>query len=207
MSIFRSHRVAVRSHPVQEREIVCREDRRLLMGARSSRSTVLLLQETDQSGPLVLRTNRPWDRFLARLFASTLDRRLAQGHAPESTRLLAARAQRLVAPDTRQALADNWNALLIRARRPTPVYGPHVPLCRDRIVAAEHDVRDLVAALVAPSPTPAGGVAMVSRLLRDGAGPLFNRHWVGDLGATLRQAAERVDPSAALAMTEESPMS
>ena len=166
---------------------------------------MLLLQAPHQPGRLVVRTNRPWDRLVARLFASSLDRRLAQGDAPEATRLLAARAQRLVAPDTRQALADNWNGLLRRARQPVPTFGRHVPLCRERIAGVEVEVRALVAALVAPSPLPARGVAIVSRLLCDGAGPLFNMHWPGDLGATVRRAAALLDPSAALTTTTGSP--
>ena len=171
------------------------------MGSRSTRSTVLLLQAPHQPGHLVVRSNRPWDRLVARLLASSLDPRLAQGDAPESTLLLAARAQRLVAPDTRQALADNWNGLLHRARQPVPTFGRHVPLCRERIVGAEAEVRSLVTALVTPSPVPARGVAIASRLLCDGAGPLFNVHWSGDLAATVRRAVELLDPSAAVTTT------
>jgi hypothetical protein len=46
------------------------------------------------------------DRLLARAFGFRLDRRLAAWGSPDSSRLLAARAQDLVSAATREALAD-----------------------------------------------------------------------------------------------------
>ena len=100
------------------------------------------------------------DRVLARMFGASLDRQLAAGQAAESDRLLAARAQHIVSLPRRHALARDWEHLLDVARRaPTPA----VPLCRDRIAAAEPGIRELVACLRAPLPVPAQGVAAASR--------------------------------------------
>src|SRR5665647_824050 len=48
----------------------------------------------------------------ARLFGGSLDRRLAEGESPATSRLLATRAQLIVSPSQRQALAQSWLLLL-----------------------------------------------------------------------------------------------
>src|SRR5665647_514451 len=52
----------------------------------------------------------------ARVLGAWLDDKLAAGCAPDSSRLLATRAQLIVSPTVRQELADNWLALLVQAR-------------------------------------------------------------------------------------------
>jgi hypothetical protein len=46
------------------------------------------------------------------MFGATLDRQLAAGHVPESGRLLAVRAQQIVALPRRRELARHWEHLL-----------------------------------------------------------------------------------------------
>src|ERR1700733_15192795 len=97
--------------------------------ARHPRRSTLIL--TDGPG---WRPRRITDRALARAFGGRLDRRLAAGRSPESARLLAARAQDLVSPATRQALADDWEYVLDRAKNaPAPAPG-QMALHRDWIV-------------------------------------------------------------------------
>ena len=92
------------------------------------------------------------------------------GQAAESDRLLAARAQHIVSLPRRHALARDWEHLLeVAHRAPTPA----VPLCRDRIAAAEPGIRELIACR-APAAGRAPGVA-AAVLLTDATGPLYHR--------------------------------
>jgi hypothetical protein len=158
--------------------------------------TMLLLYDRRDRRRLVLRAVGPGDRLMARLLAVSLDRRLAAGRPAESSTLLAARAQTLVAPDERRALASNWEHLLEVTRTQPGRRLRRVPVCRDRIAVAEPMIRQMILALVAPHPVPASGVAAVSRLLGDGTGPLYNRRSPTDLLSALREATRRLDPVA-----------
>jgi hypothetical protein len=140
-----------------------------------------------------------WRRLLVRLFASRLDGRLACGLPPETNGLVAARAHYLVSPLTRRDLAEHWRAVLARVDRPPVMRDPRVPLCHDRIAAAQDEVHAMLRDLVAPAPVAARGVAMAGLLLRDGAGPLYNHRSETDLGTALRAAAAQLDPAMALA--------
>ncbi len=132
------------------------------------------------------------DRVLARMFGASLDRQLAAGQAAESDRLLAARAQHIVSLPRRQALARDWEHLLqVAHRAPTPA----VPLCRDRIAAAEPGIRELIACLRVPLPVPAQGVAAATVLLTDATGPLYHRGSPTALEEPLREAITQLDPA------------
>lgn len=132
------------------------------------------------------------DRVRARVSGASLDRLLAAGHAAESDRLLAARAQYIVSLPKRRALARDWEHLLAVAQRaPTPA----VPLCRDRIAAAEPSIRQLVACLRVPLPVPAQGVAAASVLLTDATGPLYHRPSRAVLDDLVCEAIAELDPA------------
>lgn len=132
-------------------------------------------------------------RALARLFGTSLDRRLASGDVPESDRLLATRAQQIVALRWRRELARHWERLLeVAARQPRG--GSRVPLCRDQILGAGDDVLDLAAHLRAPLPVRAAGVAAAHVLLTDATGPLYNRRNGTALTAQLRRITAQLDP-------------
>ncbi len=85
-----------------------------------------------------------------------------------------------------QPLVEDWNHLLDLCRRPAVPRTPHVPLCRDRILAAEPDIQAMLATLSERHAAPGPGIAIARRLLRDGTGPLYNRHSSVDLGALIR---------------------
>ena len=72
---------------------------------------------------------------------------------------------------------------------------PHAPLCRDRIIEAAGEVRALLGALATPLPVPARGVAMASRLLSDGTGPLYNRNCPVPLSDALAEVTAQLDPA------------
>ena len=125
-----------------------------------------------------------------------LDAQLAAGAAPESNHVIGLRARALVVPARRQRLASDWDRLVTVAReRPATA---RVPLRRDRIVAAEADIRELQRSLRASAPVPARGVAIASALLTDGSGPVYNRNSRVDLRAAVQEAIHHLDPSTAL---------
>lgn len=167
-------------------------------GTRAPARARLVLHDSRGSGPLVGHSFRGLDRALARARALRLDRDLAAGRPPEASWLLAARAQDLVAVRTRQVLAGDWEHLLRVARRPVPQHSPLAAIRRDRVIAAEPDIREMVTRLLAPLPVGARGVATASNLLGDGAGPLYNRASRRDLAADVRRATAQLDPSMAL---------
>jgi hypothetical protein len=164
--------------------------------ARSPISTLLTTRPLDPE-PLVPHPATLWLRLLARVSASSLDRRLASGAAPELDRRLAARAHQLAAPWHRHVLARDWEHLAQVARRPPGPARP-APLCRARIVAAESEVRALIQAVAGPRVASVRGLAMARCLLGDGTGPLYNRHCDQDLAAALRQVTDHLDPGASL---------
>lgn len=114
-----------------------------------------------------------WLHLSARLFATSLEQRLAVGVHPATSPLLAVRSQQIVAAHYRRDIAESWLHLLIEARLPYNPFGPAVPLVRSAVVSAREQIRSLAEALVSPLPT-VRGVAMSIAILRDGAGPLFN---------------------------------
>ncbi len=158
-----------------------------------SSKTVLVLTDSPGSGRLVIRPAGITSRLLARLFGLSLDRRLAMGEAPESGRLLAVRAQQLVALRWRRELAHYWERLLEAARRP-PRSGAQAWLSRDRILAAEAGVRELAQQLQTPLPVRAAGVAAAHVLLTDATGPLYNRRNGTALNVQLREISAQLDP-------------
>jgi hypothetical protein len=154
----------------------------------------------DGNGPAQLGwcPRRIRDRALARAFGFQLDRQLAAGRPPESDRLLAARAQHLVSPATRRALADDWEYLLhVVKRAPAPTLG-RMALRRSQIAAAESEVRKIAACLRTPLPVAAVGVAAANVLLTDGAGPLHNPRAEIALREALNLAIAQLDPSVSL---------
>lgn len=139
----------------------------------------LLLRSADHD-------TRPWDRLLARMQAPSLDCQLAARRRARTSRLLVIRATEITSPGGRRDLTECQDHFLHEARRPPIPRTPRAPLCRDRIAAAERDVRDMLTVL--PGPLPIRSAAMASSLLSDGTGPLHNRHSPHDLGAAMREA-------------------
>jgi hypothetical protein len=168
---------------------------------RPAGPTLLLLRDPEDRDRFLGRPTRSWDRFVAGVRAPSLDRRLAAGNAPESSRLLATRAQILVSPQHRRALARCWAHLLevIENQPGQPLR--RLPLCRDRITAAAPSVGEMLVALEAPAPVPVRGVAMAGVLLCDGTGPLYNPLAPLDLLSSVREVTMHLDPAASLVAT------
>lgn len=134
---------------------------------------MLILFNDDQS--VITRAETPLDRLMARARAATLDRALAGGVPPEASAALALRAQALVRPSTRDALAHCVERLVEEAHhghRPCTA-SARVPARRSAVIEATDLLQVLTAALRASAPVAARGVAQVNVLLTDGAGPLY----------------------------------
>lgn len=144
-----------------------------------------------------MRTIHLTDQFLSVLLGWPLDRQLAAGRPPESSPLLAARAWRIIDSRWRDDLARYWEHAAARARRPSASHPLALPLCRDRVIAAEPDIRELASRLRAPLPTSPRGVAAARLLLTDGAGPLYNAAPPDEsLALQLRTAIALLEPAA-----------
>ena len=150
-------------------------------------------------GRLTVRGLRPWHRMLARGLAARLDRQLANGARPEASAILAARAMFLTSVGFRRALAASLRRVLAASASPDgpsrpPATGvacrPYVPLRRDRIAGSAAGLAGLAGFLTEQGRVPAQGVAMVSQLLTDGAGPLYRAGSRDDLDAIIERASQ-----------------
>jgi hypothetical protein len=164
----------------------------------------------DRADCPVAASARPWDRLMARVLASRLDRHLAGDASPDSTVALALRAQLLVSERTRRDVAEGTRRLLATAMQAPaadlslaatahgpqmPAAGrPRVPLCRDRVMEAAEELGDLIRRLLADGPVTARGVALATALLGDGSGPLYHRANADDVRARVREAVNALDP-------------
>jgi len=146
--------------------------------------------------------DRRWDRLLAVLRAASLDRQLASGTPPGWNRALAARAGYITGAEAGRGLAEDWEHLLVSCRQPGAARTSRTPLCRGRILAAEAAIHDMLAAISAARLESAAGVAMASLLLRDGTGPLYNRHCPTDLTAAILNATAHIQNPATANLAE-----
>lgn len=159
-----------------------------------SRNQTVLLVESDDHGWVLARA-RGRDRFLARWRQTTLDTQIAAGLPAERLRLRAVRAGMLTEPARRRKLAKFWAALLTRAGDQALHARSWVPVQRSRVLAAEDEIRQLIALLGAALPVPARGVAMANLLLTDGSGPIYDPRSRVDLRAAVRDAIDHLEPS------------
>jgi hypothetical protein len=150
----------------------------------------------DDRGQLTVGRLWPWHRVLARSQAARLDRELAEGASPEANASLAARATRLTSTEFRCDLAASLRRILVAAGEPEvarvpfgPARRPRVPLRATRISRSAPLLAELAGRLLEPGPVPVRGVAMVTGLLTDGAGPLYREAARDDLSVVAERAA------------------
>ena len=158
----------------------------------------------DELGRLTVRRLRPWHRWLARGLAARLDRQLADGAPPEASAILAARAMFLTSVECRRGLAASLRRILAASGATPPdarlrltagpsatfARQPFLPLRRDRIARSAPELAGLAGFLAEQCPVPAQGVAMVSQLLSDGAGPLYHVGSRDDLDTVIERASQ-----------------
>jgi hypothetical protein len=138
--------------------------------------------------PLGMLTSRLEDvvaRAVARLWATLLDERLARGVPQETSKPLQARAVLLGHDRTRRAMADSLMRLLDIALGKQRAHRGTFEAVPDRLVGVLPLIDQVTAALREPGMS-VQALAKVSRLLTDGAGPLYNRGSTVDLASALR---------------------
>jgi hypothetical protein len=135
---------------------------------------------------------RPWDRLAARLLASSLDRQLAAGCPPQTSRALAIRAEQIVSPAGRRELARYWAHVLDLSVRPPVPLPLHGPLRRGAVARAERDVREMIDVLTGGQPIATRGAALARWLLSDGTGPLHNQRSPLQLSAAVQDATRQM---------------
>ena len=156
----------------------------------------------DDGGGLTLRRLQPWHWLLARCQAGRRDRELAEGISPEACASLAARAARLTSMEYRRDLAASLNRIVLATGEPLPArpvvapksrgaaHPPRVPLRLARIRRSARPLAGLAGRLAEPGPVPVRGVAMVTRLLSEGAGPLYREAPGDDLDVIIERATQ-----------------
>jgi len=163
-----------------------------------------VLIDDDRAG-LALQRLRPWHRLLASCQAGRLDRELAEGASPEASTALAARAMGLTSLAYRRDLAASLRRIVVVATgQPAPVRSaqvaapkspgaprsPRIPLRQAQISQSARLLAELATRLAAPGPVPVRGVAMVTRLLSEGTGPLYREASRDDLSLITERAAQ-----------------
>jgi hypothetical protein len=147
---------------------------------------------TGSGGGLAEQKVRARDVWAARLRASRLDRLLGAGEPPESSAVLAVRAQWLVRPAACRELAGTLQRVLALTDGP-PRAITAVRVSRRHVRAAAPELQGLVDRLIAGGPVSACGVARLRALLADGSGPVYHRRSPDDLADRLREVRAALD--------------
>jgi len=110
-------------------------------------------------------------RLLARIQADSLERALIAGADPRESPQLAARAAQLTSARTRAAIAAGLERLARASEGPQRRWW--APSQREPLLANVTALGELAELLRADTPLYARGIAILSRLLSDGSGPLY----------------------------------
>jgi hypothetical protein len=122
-----------------------------------------------------------------------LDRRLAAGANPLASPALARRAAILLTQRTRRRLAGGLEKAVLESEEPRPRRSAAVPVEREAVLHARDELLLLAAAVrSAPDPEPRG-IAAVSLLLSDVAGPIFMAYPPHTLRDAVRRATTWVE--------------
>lgn len=158
---------------------------------------MLVLADERHPGCVRLERTRTLVRVRARVRARHSDRALASGISPDSNACLSVRAHELIGWPTRAALARAIRRLVREAGHPVTPMTFHVPLCRGKIGRSRDTLEGLADRLLTDGPLDARGLAQISLLLTDGAGPVYDRPNADDLQPALERAIAALDVVAA----------
>ena len=144
-------------------------------------------------------------RLSTRLHRAALDEQIARGVDVEGDERLALRAGQLASVGERNKLARSLERTLEIARHPAEAVGTRtarglstrVPLHVEEIRDCAGDLDALVARLRAEGAVDAQGVAMTTRLLSNGASPLYYRSSPLTLRHAVRSARLALEPVSA----------
>ena len=133
-------------------------------------------------------------RLRARLGASWIDPRLAAGAVSWRSPVYAARALQLTDRGSRFALARSLERLLERAEQPSaPFKSAAIAPCRVQVRDALPLILSIASRLRSGTPVDARGIAQLSELLSDGAGPCYRRIHPEALTRALERVSRALD--------------
>jgi len=112
-------------------------------------------------------------RFRTRFHRGRLDRELVSGADPNLDPPRRERARQLVGEEWRGTTATSLEHLLAEADSPPRPFTPRVPIARAAIRDSRWTLDTIIERLRAPAYVSPQGVAMITVLLADGAGPLY----------------------------------
>lgn len=142
---------------------------------------------TQSRRPVPLRpTEFPLLRVRTALHRVRLDSALAAGADPAESRELSLRAGQLTGRKRRQGLAASLEHAVEAAERPRG--GASVPVHRPAVREARAELLCLARELVERPHLSPRGVVLVTKLLSDGAGPLYRPGANADLAAAVARA-------------------
>ena len=124
---------------------------------------------------------------------SRLDELLAEGMAPEESAELALRATQLIRPRHRRALAKSLTDILHTVQSGRPPRSAAPPLAIRDVRACTAELRELVLILRGEGKVGVRGLALTSRLLTDGGGPLYVYGRNDELWQAMRDAAAALE--------------
>jgi hypothetical protein len=115
---------------------------------------------------------------------------LADGVAPTTSLRHWRSAEQLLVREHRQQLALGLERLIEASEHPRPAFSSAVPPQRRQVREARTMLWAIARVLRSPEPVGVQGVAIVARLLVDGAGPAFAPAPPGTLAALAEQALD-----------------
>lgn len=127
--------------------------------------------------------------------AVDLDRQLAEGTHPWTSRALALRAVQLTDRDQQARFAQELEWIVSEAADPAQDRRRAVPLRRAAVLSGAEDLRELADALRSPSRCGARAAALVSYLLHDGCSPLYDSHAAVSVAGIARAASAGFAPA------------
>lgn len=133
--------------------------------------------------------HRLLDRVKAQVLTASLDRALADGAPCQASPALELRAQALAKPTMAHELGTQLRDIVREAHEPgAPSF--RIRGCRERVLAAQDELRLLASRLQAAQPVAVSAVAKVRLLLSDGTGPLYHCRSDQNLRAAIRDATD-----------------
>jgi hypothetical protein len=143
-------------------------------------------------GPVPLAKGFPLLRVRTALRRARLDAALAAGTDPTQSRELSLRAGQITARKRRLRIAASLLDAVAVAERPPG--GAAVPVHRPAVREARAALMSLARELAERPLLSPRGVALVSKLLRDGTGPLYRTTANGELAAAVDHARRALYP-------------
>jgi hypothetical protein len=127
---------------------------------------------------------------------ATLTERLAEGTDPASSPELALRASQLTTDRRRRQLARSLRRTVNEARHPAPTRALVSIVNRHAVFEAEDAIQAMIGRLASPDSVTVKGMAMLERILTDGASsPLYARYEPGAFRDQLLAAKSEMDPA------------